>query len=197
VNDDAPASNRLEVTRAQRVIRPGAIVVDETGAVPDLDAEAIRGPRLAAVVGRQQELVALIRAELGKATEAQTLYERRLALARAETPPAPAEVAAALIDLGVHLVGQRHLDEAVAIGKANPVPVAELADAHRALSDIDNDLNQNDAALREADAALRLRIQANGAQSVEAAVAHVTLAEAHLGRPGISIAVPRGRDHLL
>jgi eukaryotic-like serine/threonine-protein kinase len=121
---------------------------------------------------------------LGEHEAGLALQEQALALALAAEAP-PAEVATLRVHLGLQLLGmsrhaaaEPHLHAVVAAARDQTVALSDLAEAYRALSDVYRMLDRQDDAEQAARQALPLKQQALGPDSVGAALARVTLAQA-------------------
>jgi serine/threonine-protein kinase len=134
--------------------------------------------------------LARIRGEQGDADAALSLHERRLQLAQA-AGAAPAELASIRIGLGLHLLGaarfdeaEAHLEAVLAAAGDHAIDPSDVAEAHRALSDVYRSVGRPKDAEAAARRAVLLKQQALGDTSVGAALAHVTLGRAlgELGR---------------
>ena len=127
---------------------------------------------------------------LGERDAALAHFDRRLALARGEAPPVPAELASALLDLGQHHssrgrpeVALRHYEELIGLSASGGVPLADLAEAYRSLADVHQVLDRLDLAEAAARQALALKQEVLGEDATGVGGAHITLAE-NLGATG-------------
>jgi eukaryotic-like serine/threonine-protein kinase len=128
--------------------------------------------------------LARLRGQTGPEDEASALYARWLALAQALDPPRPAEVAEAHIGLGLHALARHELadaaeqfDEAIALSRGQAIPPSVMAEAYRSRADVHQAMGQLDAARDVAEKAVALRVEADGEDAVETALARVTLAQ--------------------
>ncbi len=148
-----------------------------------LALQEARAPGSADLVDNLGRL-ATIRGQIGPEDEARKLYDRWLSLAEALDPPQPVRVAEARIGLGLHVLARhelqdaaRQFNEAIALSARNDLPASVMAEAYRSLADVHQAVGELDAAREAAERAVALRVEANGEDAVETALARVTLAQ--------------------
>jgi serine/threonine-protein kinase len=144
------------------------------------EARAPGSPEVVDSLGRLSTSVGKIQGE----EALHSVLARWLAAAEALDPPQPAAVAEVRVGIAVHAVAtyeldsaERHLREVIAMAEEAPIPPAVHAEAYQTLASLHQAQGRLNPARDAAQRSLALRIEVHGDDSVETALARVTLAQ--------------------